>query len=498
MTEIVFSTASPADVEADVLVLPVFEGPEAGPGVKDVKDIDLLAAYADAKLKGKKGESLRVPTPGAKAKAVVLVGLGPKVDADADAVRRAVGKVAPSLAKQRSVATTLAQAARGRAAAEAVQAVVEGLLLGAYRFTRYKTRDEDAEAPALRRVVVIGPTRWDARAAKQAIARAQAVSDAVAWARDLVNTPAKDLSPDGLARTARKALEPLGVKVTIWKKAELTKGGMGGILGVGQGSANEPRLIELAYTGAGRAAPIALAGKGITFDSGGLSLKDAKSMEWMKSDMGGAAAMLAAVRAVATLKAKVNVIAAIPSSENMPGGAAIRPGDVLSHRGGTTSEVMNTDAEGRLILADALAYLAEKRPAAIIDAATLTGACMVALGEEIFGAIGNDRRLVRDVLAAAEGAGEPGWELPLWRNYRQQIRSNVADVKNIGDRWGGAITAALFLAEFAGETPWVHLDIAGPAFAEKAGDYWPKGGTGVPVRTLVAYLLGQQRGGRRS
>jgi leucyl aminopeptidase len=218
----------------------------------------------------------------------------------------------------------------------------------------------------------------------------------------------------------------------------------------------------------------------------------------MKCDMGGAASILATMRVLALLKPKVNVIAAIPSSENMPSGSAQRPGDVIHHRGGKTSEVLNTDAEGRLILADALAYLVEQQPSCVIDTATLTGACMIALGEEIWGVMGNDRRLIRDVIAAGEAVGEPGWELPLWRRYREKIESPVADVKNIGDRWGGAITAALFLAEFVGDTPWCHLDVAGTAYWEKAGDYWPKGATGVPVRTLIRYVLSQADGGNRS
>jgi leucyl aminopeptidase len=203
------------------------------------------------------------------------------------------------------------------------------------------------------------------------------------------------------------------------------------------------------------------------------------------------------MRTIALLKPRVNVIAAIPSSENLPSGSSIRPGDILRHRGGKTSEVLNTDAEGRLVLADALAYLAEKKPRVIIDAATLTGACMVALGDQITGVMGNDERLIDDIIEAGERVGEPMWELPLYREYKSQIESNVADVKNIGERWGGAITAALFLVEFVGDIPWAHLDIAGPAFTERGGDYTPKGGTGVPVRTMVEYILAQPGSGRR-
>ena len=492
MTTFVYSTEAAAVARADVLVLPVFEGPQAGPGVKDVKGIDLLGVYRDAALKGKRGETLLVPNTGIDglaAGSVLLVGLGKKDEAGPDAVRRAVGKVALQLSKRASVATTLAQAG-GRSATDAVQAVVEGLMLGAYRFDRYKSKKEDPAA--LETVTVLGAARWDAKAAKAAIARARVVTESAVWARDLVNTPARDMTPAVLATAAEAMAKEVGLEVKVWNEKELEKGGFGGILGVGQGSVNPPRMIELVYRGAAASqAPIALSGKGISFDSGGLSIKPAEGMETMKGDMGGAASILATMRAIALLKPKVNVIAAIPSAENMPSGSATRPGDVLHHRGGKTSEVLNTDAEGRLILADSLSYLTEKNPRVIVDTATLTGACMVALGEDVWGVFGNDRELIRDLLAAGEATGEPGWELPLYRPYRKLIDSNVADVKNLGKRYGGAITAALFLADFVGDVPWAHMDIAGPAFAEKAGDYTPKGGTGVPVRTLVSYVLRQ-------
>lgn len=492
MTTFDYSTDAPTLARVDVLVLPVFEGPEAGPGVKDVKGVDLLGLYRDAALEGERGQTLLVPNTGIDglaARSVLLVGMGKRSDAGVDAVRRAAGTVARQLSKRGSVATTLAQAG-GRNATEAVQAVVEGLILGAYRFDRYKSK-KDAP-PALERVTVLGPARWDAKATKAAIERARIVSEAASWARDLVNTPARDMTPAALAEAAEAMAKEVGLQVKVWDEKQLERGGFGGILGVGQGSVNPPRMIELTYRGAAASsAPIALSGKGISFDSGGLSIKPADGMETMKGDMGGAASILGAMRAIALLKPKVNVIAAIPSAENMPSGSATRPGDVLHHRGGRTSEVLNTDAEGRLVLADALAYLSEKGPRAIVDTATLTGACMVALGEEIWGVFGTDRGLVRDLLAAGEAAGEPGWELPLHRPYRKLIDSPVADVKNIGKRYGGAITAALFLSEFVGDVPWAHVDIAGPAFAEKAGDLYPKGATGVPVRTLVAYVLGQ-------
>jgi leucyl aminopeptidase len=498
VTAFAYSTDAPSSVRADVLVLPVYEGPEAGPGVRDVKGLDLLALYAAAKLKGKKGENLLVPNTGARdlaASSVLLLGLGRRVKVTTDTLRRTIGKAAPQLVKHVKVATTLPQAA-GRNPEEAVQATVEGMLLGSYRFDRYKSgkSGEPPEKPALKDVVLLGSSRWNTRSMKEAAARAEVVSDAVAWARDLVNTPALDCTPDYLAKQAQKMAKDVGLECKVWSEADLRKGGFGGVIGVGQGSVNPPRLIELRFKGAvATQAPIALTGKGISFDSGGLSIKPADGMEWMKGDMGGAASILATMKAIGRLRPKINVIAAVPSAENMPSGSAIRPGDVLVHRGGRTSEVLNTDAEGRLVLADALSYLAEQKPRAILDTATLTGACMVALGEDIFGVMGNDRGLIRDVISAGETSGEQGWELPLWEGYRKLIDSEVADIKNIGKRYGGAITAALFLAEFVGDTPWAHLDIAGPAFAEKAGDYWPKGATGVPVRTLVQYVLSQAK-----
>jgi leucyl aminopeptidase len=491
VADLSFTTGSAAAVRANLLILPVFTGPQPGPGVKET---GLEGAFAAAKLTGKRDEQLLVTAgDGFAAGAVLLVGVGDKKGFDANGVRVALAKAATTAARFGTVATTFPQAVTGRGALEAVQAAAEGLLLGSYRFDRYRTTAKDLPKP-IRKVTVIGGARADAKAARAALERGRIVAEAVNWARDLVNTPAGDMPPAQIAREAQKMAREVGLPCKVWGEAELKKGGFGGILGVGAGSVNPPRLIELTYRGGGRAVPIALTGKGIAFDSGGLSIKDAKNMETMKDDMGGAASILATMRVIALLKPKVNVIAAIPCSENMPSGSATKPGDVLTHRGGKTSEVLNTDAEGRLVLADSLAYLTEKKPQVIIDTATLTGACMVALGEDITGAMGNDAALIRDVLAAGEAVGEPVWELPLWAGYKRLIESPLADVKNVGDRWGGAITAALFLAEFVGETPWVHLDIAGPAFRERGWDLGPRGATGVPVRTLVRYVLDRAAG----
>ncbi|MEX0983578.1 MAG: leucyl aminopeptidase [Actinomycetota bacterium] len=487
MTTYAFVTGSPREIAVGLLIVPVFQGPEPGPGAKETRTFD---AYVGAKLTGKKGENLLVPKRRGDrfaAEAVLLVGVGAKEDFDLTSMRRSLGRVGASARRFGSAATTCALAFGAKQSAEAVQTAAEGLALGAYRFDRYRSK-KDPAGP-LKKVVVAGSSRWDAKAARAALTRADVIVDAVCWARDLVNTPAADMSPATIAREAQKMARQVGLTAKVWTEAQLKQGGFGGIIGVGQGSANPPRMIELTYTGAGRAKPIGLTGKGIAFDSGGLSIKSAEGMETMKCDMGGAASILATMKVLARLKPKINVIAVIPSSENMPSGSAQRPGDVITHRGGTTSEVMNTDAEGRLILADSLAYLAEKGPSLMVDTATLTGACMVALGAEITGAMGNDDDLVQEIVAAGDAVGEPTWQLPLHHDYRQLIDSKVADVKNTGKRYGGAITAALFLAEFVGETPWCHLDIAGPAFTDAPHDLGPPGGTGAPVRTLVRFVL---------
>jgi leucyl aminopeptidase len=491
VTTYTYSSDPASKVKAGLLIVPVFQGPKPGPGVRETH---LAAAYAAARHTGKRGESLLVTRRDGDrfaADAVLLVGVGPKGEFTVEAARRALGKAAGTARRFGSVATTFPQAFGARKAPEAVQAAAEGLGLGDYRFDRYRTKAdaEDNATKGLAKVTVFGDPAWDAKPLAAATKRAGIVIDAVSWARDLVNTPAGDMPPAEIARQAQRMARSVGLTCKVWNESQLEKGGFGGILGVGKGSVNPPRLIELTYTGAGDDPPIALTGKGIAFDSGGLSIKDAKGMETMKDDMGGAASILGTMKAIARLKPKVNVIAAIPCAENLPSGSAQKPGDVITHRGGTTSEVLNTDAEGRLVLADALALLAERKPELIVDTATLTGACVVALGTGITGAFGNDDALIRDLIAAGEATGEPIWQLPLHQDYRPLIDSTVADIKNIGERWGGAITAAWFLAEFVGDTPWCHLDIAGPAFSDRGTDLSPKGATGTPVRTLVRFVL---------
>jgi leucyl aminopeptidase len=312
----------------------------------------------------------------------------------------------------------------------------------------------------------------------------------VAMARDLVNEPPGALTPNALAKAAQRVAGDT-LEVEVLDEKALRKEGLGGIAGVGQGSNNPPRLVKLTYTPANPRGTVALVGKGITFDSGGLSIKTGEGMMTMKTDMSGAAAVLASMSAIARLGARTRVVGFLCAAENMPSGSAIRPGDVLRIRNGKTVEVLNTDAEGRLVLADGLSLASEEAPAAIIDVATLTGACMVALGNKVAGLMGTSDDLMAQVEAAAGRAGEPVWRLPLPEDYRKQLESEVADVKNIGaGRYGGALIAGLFLREFVDGVPWAHLDIAGPARSEEDDGYLPKGGTGFAVRTLVETVAG--------
>ncbi|MFN8026197.1 MAG: leucyl aminopeptidase [Acidimicrobiia bacterium] len=482
------SSASPASVAVDLLAVPIAKGAVFGP-TADVVDAALggtLATFMEETgFDGALGATLAVPTAGKlKAKAAILVGIGAAEDVTVDTLRRAAAAVAKRATKAASVATTLAQAGdtAGLDAGAAAQAVTEGFALGGYQYLEYKG---DAKPSKLRKVTLLGATSG---AAKDGIARGSAVGDAVVWARDLVNTPAKEKSPAQMAAAAQSHLRGSGVRAQVLDLAQIRAQRLGGVLGVGQGSQQTPRFLKMTYAPSGATGPaLALVGKGVVFDSGGLSLKPGSGMETMKTDMSGGAAVIAAMGTLARLGVRKKVNAYVPLVENMPSGTAIRPGDVLKIRNGKTVEVLNTDAEGRLILADALSLACEDGASAIIDLATLTGACMVALGDKIAGLMGNDDAWNDQVRAAADRAGEPVWPLPLPKEYRKLLESEIADLKNISTGgYGGALTAGLFLQEFVTpDTPWVHLDIAGPARANGDDGYLVKGGTGFGVRTLL-------------
>ncbi len=470
---------------ADLLAVPVFSGRVLGPGA-DVVDAALggrLRSFMEeAGFDGKAEQTLIVPTLGSTAApAALLVGLGNRAEFTADRLRRAAATVARAATHAKTVVTTLL-AAGDLDPGLAAQALAEGVVLGSYRFVEYKSERDPSK---LTRVLLV-----DARGAetKAGLDRGAVISKAVSWARDMVNEPSGAKSPAEFAAASRRLLSGKGVTVTVMSEAELRAQKMGGVIGVGQGSTRPPRFVKVVYQprGGRSAGTLALVGKGVVFDSGGLSLKTASGMETMKTDMSGAAAVLAAMSALQALKVPHRVVAYAPMVENMPSGNAIRPGDVLRMRDGKTVEVLNTDAEGRLILADALALAVAQHSDAIVDVATLTGACVVALGEKVAGIMGAPDPWVEQVRSAADRAGEPMWPLPLPGEYRKLLDSEVADLRNISTGgYGGALTAGLFLQSFVGDVPWVHLDIAGPARAGADDGELTRGGTGFAVRTLL-------------
>jgi leucyl aminopeptidase len=481
---VVTTSADRAAVE--LLAVPIATGGAFGPGADVVDDAlggGLAAFLAEAGFEGKLGETLAVPTAGKlRAKAAILVGIGEPEAFTTDGVRRAAAAIARRASKAASVGTTLASVSKTDLdPADAAQAVAEGFVLGAYQYLDYK--GDASTASKLKKVTIISEGGGIVRSA---VARGAAIAEAVTWARDMVNTPAKEKPPAEMVAAARRLLRGRGITVQVFEGARLEAERFGGVIGVGQGSEQAPRFLKMTYAPRGaRGKALALVGKGVVFDSGGLSLKTAGGMETMKTDMSGGAAVIAAMSTLQELGVKTRVTGYVPLVENMPSGRAIRPGDVLKIRNGKTVEVLNTDAEGRLILADALSLASDDKPAAVIDLATLTGACMVALGDKIAGLMGNDDAWLGQVRGAADRAGEPVWHLPLPEEYRKQLESEVADLKNIGGSYGGALTAGLFLQEFVDGAPWVHLDIAGPARANADDGYLTKGGTGYGVRTLV-------------
>lgn len=483
---IALTSKSPSRISVDALVVAVAAGDQ--PVLLDSdhlpKDLraQVLRSAAGLGITGAADEVRRVPATGTDAGVLVLTGVGDPSAITPETLRRAAGAATRELAGLGSVALALPTGDL-----EDLAAVAEGAALGAYAYNRYRGEDEKA---AVGRIEIVTDHARE-KAAKDAVARAEVVAAAVHATRDLVNAAPNDLYPEAFADEAKAAVRSAGVKglkVTVLDDKALASGGYGGLTGVGQGSVRGPRLVKVAYAPSRPKAKVALVGKGITFDSGGISIKPAAGMEAMKSDMAGAAAVLQTVIAAARLELPVAVTGWLCLAENMPSGTAQRPSDVITIRGGKTVEVLNTDAEGRLVMADGLVAAVEEKPDVVIDIATLTGAQMVALGYRVSAVMGSDQ--VRDeVVAAAEAAGEQFWPMPLPGELRATLRSKVADLANIGDRFGGMLTAGIFLREFVGTTPWAHLDIAGPAFNEKGPHgYTPVGGTGVGVRTLLALL----------
>ena len=496
MATISLSSTPVTELKADAVVVGVASGPKGLILTAAAREIDkalhgkLAGALVSMGAAGKAEEVTKIPGLGAiKAAVVLVVGLGDVPPGrvpvyDAEVLRRAAGCAARALAGSKNVALALPIES-----ADDLGSVAEGALLGAYTYLRYRTGGNGSAAAhkvGVEAFTVQSDAPRDA-ATKAALNRSEILAEAVNLARDLVNTPPSDLNPAGLAAAATAAGTGTGLEVEVMDEKALKKGGYRGILAVGQGSTSPPRMVKLTWRHKKATKHVAFVGKGITFDSGGLSLKPADAMITMKCDMGGAAAVISAIRAIARLGLPVNVTAWAPMAENMPSGTAQRPSDVLTMYSGKTVEVLNTDAEGRLILADALARACEDSPDLIIDAATLTGAAMVALGNRTAAIMSNDDVARGRVHDAATRSGEGMWPMPLPEELRKTLNSSVADLANIGERFGGALSAGVFLKEFVADgISWVHLDIAGPAFNESEPyGYTPKGGTGAAVRTLV-------------
>jgi leucyl aminopeptidase len=422
------------------------------------------------------------------AERLVLAGLGKREDLDLNRLRQAAGKAAPHLRAAGAADVMISFDGIGLDAEEAAQALTEGSLLGLYRFLKYKTNEENNGKKEIRALTIVTEKTTAMKALQAGAKTGEIIAESTAMVRDMVSSPPVDMTPAIIAAKARQLAREFGLKLQVLERSQMEKLGMGALLGVASGSAQPPKFIIVEYRRGGKKPVIALVGKTITFDSGGISIKPSDGMDKMKDDMSGGAAVLGALRTAAALKLPLNIVGLLPATENMPGGSAYKPGDVLRTLSGQTIEIINTDAEGRLILSDALAYACRFKPALIVDIATLTGACRVALGQEATGMVGTDEKLKRKIREAGEKTGERVWELPLWEGYYDQIKSDIADMKNAGGRDGGVITAAALLSKFVQKYPWVHLDIAATAWTEKERPYTPKGATGIGMRLLTQFL----------
>jgi leucyl aminopeptidase len=410
---------------------------------------------------------------------ILLTGIGRKNEITADTIRQAGGKVAEYL-KDKGLTHTALSTRVISSLSISPAIFIEGMLLGIYRFDRYKSEQRE------KRIDSITILARMTKRLQSALSWAKTAASAVNFARDLVNTPSNDMTPSDLAKAAR-TLRQKNLSITVLDRKDARKLGMGAYLSVARGSTAPPKFIVLRYQGA-KGAPLVLVGKSITFDSGGISLKPSLGMEKMKYDMAGGAAVLGVIKAVAEMKLPVHVIGLLPATENLPGSAASKPGDVVRSVGGKTIEVVNTDAEGRLVLADAIEYAKRFKPRAIIDIATLTGACSIALGNEAIAMMGNDRRLLNRMKRSSEHTDERVWEMPLFEEYHEYLKSDIADINNLGGKNGALVTSAYFLYVFAGSVPWVHLDIAGTGWIEKERPYLPKGASGAGVRLLMDFV----------
>jgi len=480
-------------IKTDGIIVNLFEGVKKPDGATGAVDKALGGAITrmikEGELKGKFNEVAVIHSMNMiPARIVVVAGMGKKDEFDTDKVRSMTAQACRVLSKHNCsrIASIIHGAGKGGIdIKEGVQAVTEGAVLGLYTFKKYFTKkSENGEVSEL---LIVENKKGVESTLLAACLKGQIIAESTNMARDMVNEPSNYMKPVDMAKMAEKVARNNNLTIKVMEKAEMEREGMGALLGVAQGSIQPPKFIILQYRGDKQSKKtIGYIGKAITFDSGGISIKPSENMKEMKGDMAGGASVIAAINAIAKLKLKINITAIVAATENMPGGKALKPGDIIKAINGKTIEVVNTDAEGRLTLADALGYAVSQGLSPVIDIATLTGACQVALGDICSGVFTNNKEFLGRVLEAGNKTGECLWEFPMKEEYRELNKSDVADVKNSGGRYGGAITAAMFLSEFVSETPWVHVDIAGTSMGDKDKGYTVKGATGVPVRTLIA------------
>ncbi len=489
--EITASSQHYFEIECDALAVAVYEGEKANEGwlaeLNQRTGGAIASVLETGEFTGKLGTSAYLVQPGeVKAKRLLLLGAGKEAEFDAQTTRKLAGTATRALRKKK--ARNIAFALRGAAVGEHAQAAAEGALWSLFEPNKYHTKDKDNDETPVDSLTL---ANGDAAALSAGIERGRIIAEAANFGRDIINEPSNVITPTALAAKAEEVAKEFGLELDVLDEARMRELGMGSLLGVAQGSVEPPKLIVLSYKPAVASnETIAIVGKGVTFDTGGISIKPADGMEKMKYDMAGGATTIAAMRAIAQFKPSVNVLGIVPAVENMPGGKAQRPGDVVKAMTGKTIEVINTDAEGRLILADAVAYARKLGATKIVDLATLTGAVSIALGDVYVAILGNNQEWIDAIIAAGKATGEKLWQLPLDKEYREQIKSEIADIKNIGGRKAGTITGAYFIREFVEETPWAHLDIAGTAWNENGKAHLGVGPTGVGVRTLVKLVCG--------
>lgn len=494
--EIIVKVGDITSIEADAVVVNLFEGVDKPGGATGAVDKALGGAISkliqQGEIKGKLNEVTIIHSLGKlPARIIAVAGLGKQGELTLDKIRGLAGESCRVLRKLNchKIATIIHGAGSGGFnPEESAQAIAEGSILGLYRFRKHMSKEP--ETSDVEELIIVEREQSKVASLKKVCNKGKILAEATNLARDLVNEPANLMTPSELARIATNIAKKYRLNITVLDEEQMEKEGMGALLGVARGSCQPPKLILISYKG-NKNSPgtLGLVGKGITFDSGGISIKPSDNMWEMKGDMSGAAAVLAAISAIAQLKPKVNITCVIPATENLPSGDAIKPGDILKSIHGKTIEVVNTDAEGRLILADALGYAVKQGLSPLVDIATLTGACHIALGNLRSGLFGNNQELMDKLMKAGDDSGELLWQMPMDEEYKELNKSEVADIKNTGGRWGGAITAAQFLSEFVDNTHWAHIDIAGTFLSDKERGYLVKGATGVSVRMLVSLAL---------